>query len=280
MAKLPKNKTIGYKADLYLGVDFLIKNKMDFKLILSNYTTEIICPSIPHFNIKYLQNNQPNISFIAYQKIKTDLLTWSANEMPNIDKRACTYFDFSGKIKPRKNSVCSNLDLSSAYATILYNDCFIKKETYDFIMKLPKKQRLVCVGMLASHKDEFIYQQGKPIIRNEIINPMENYFYYCVDRTASIMHKLAEILEDDFIFTWVDSIYYNSSIGNDYLLSSYLEKNNIIFKIQELMYLNISKDTELIKINFFDAKKNYKTFKIPCERVFLKNEILRHYNLI
>ena len=280
MKKTPIKKTVGYKTDIYEKINYLIKNKLDFKLILSNYTTEIVCPSIPFFNIKFMQNNQPPISFIAYQKIKKDLMTWTANEMPNINKNECTYFAYNKKIKPRTGSEATNLDLSSAYATILFNDFFISEETYKFISRLDKKQRLVCVGMLASHKDIYTYQQGRPILQEEIINPLENYFYYCVDRTAEIMNELIKMLENDFIFTWVDSVYYDKSIGNDYLLSSYLDSINIKYKIQDLMYLNIEKKPALIKLDFFDAKNKKKAFNIPTEQTYLKTEILRYYNLI
>lgn len=286
-----KKKCLNNFKDSQNKINFLVKNKLDFKMILSNYTTEIICPEIPYFNIKYLQKAQSNYVFFAYQRIKKDLLTWSANEMPIINKKHITYFDYNAKIKNTKDSSAKNLDLTAAYATILKNDFFISEETFNIIMKLRKIERLAAVGMLAGRKDIFTYQGGKVIMHEEIISPLENYFYYCVDKTAEIMKYLSAILGKDYIFTWVDSVYYNDKTGvNDFYLSNYLKEQNLNFKIQDLRYLNINKQEEKIKISFFDEKavklhlqglpNKPKTFTLPTQQKSLKKEILQFYNLI
>lgn len=282
MAKAKVKKCLNNAVDCKNKVNYLIKNKLDFTIKMSNYTTEIICPALPFFNIKYLQKPQSNISFIAYQKIKRDLLTWSANEMPIIEKSNCTYFDMSKKIhKIKDKRACKNLDLTSAYANVLFNDFFICQETFDFINKLRKKDRLVCVGMLASNKDTFIYQNGKPIVHNQETNPLEGYFYYCVNKTASIMRELSEFLSDDFIFTWVDGIYYNDPTdANDFHLANILNAQNVPFKIEVCDFLEIEQKRSKTQITFFDKNRKYKVFNIPNLNIPLKKDLLKYYNLI
>lgn len=275
-AKRSLNDSEGCKSK----IDWLIKYKIDFKLKMSNYTTEIICPSIPYMNIKFLKKPQGVKAFLAYNKIKTDLITWTANEMPDIKKENCTYYDFSRKLKTVTGRDFTNMDLTAAYATILYNNLFIQKSTFEYIMKLPKMDRLVCVGMLASKKDLFTYQNGVAITHEEIINPLENYFYYCVDYTANLMRDIAVRLENDFIFSWVDSVYYRSSPANDFLVSNELEKAELKGKFQECTYLKIDETVKHFKISFFDEKLKPKNFTIPKNKTPLKIFIMQHLNLI
>jgi len=51
--------------------------------------------------------------------------------------------------------VIFNIDIKSAYATILKNDGLITQKTFDFINRLPKQERLTAVGMLAGKKNIF-----------------------------------------------------------------------------------------------------------------------------
>lgn len=273
-------KTINETKDFFIKTNFLIRNKVNFKTILTNYTAELQCEEIPFFNIKFLKKNQNKLAFIAFKKIEKDLKTWTANEPPIINKNECTYFSFDKNFKSQLINEATNLDLKSAYATILFNNCFISLETFNFISKLNKIDRLTCIGMLASRKDIFTYQDGRPIMHEEKTNPLEPYFYYCVNQTACIMDELRKKLEKDFIFTWVDSVYYRKSIANDYLLTNYLNENCLNFRIESIRYFQSQRDENKIKINFIDTKNKIKTFNLPLQTFSLKKEILQAYNLI
>jgi hypothetical protein len=263
-------------------IDFLIKRKVDFKLKLSNYTTEIICPEIPFFNINYLKKPQNNAVFSAAHKIKHDLTIWTANEMPELKKQDCKYFDMSARVKKITSTQCTNIDLTAAYITILFNDFFISEETFNFVMRLPKLDRLAAVGMLASHKQIFTYQNGIPIIFEEITNPLENYFYYCVNRTAEIMDKVKLKLENDFIFTWVDSIYFidNDNKVNEWLVSEMIKDEGLKFKVKTCDFLQIKEHENFVNITFYDPDRDLKTFNIPTREINFKKKILQYYNLV
>ena len=261
-------------------LDFLIKDKMSFTLKLSNYTSEIICQEMPYMSIKQFSSEMPKITYLAHNKIKKDLLMWSANEMPLINKHNCTYYDISANAKNIKSDKATNFDLSSAYVTLLYTNYFISKETFEFCLKLPKKIRLVCVGMLASNKDIITYQDGKPIIYDKITNPLENYFYWCLDKTSIVMRDIATLLERDFIFSWVDSVYYLPSLTNDFIIENYINSVNLKGKFTPLKNLRINKKDDLIKISFFDTKKEKPmNFNIPLNNNF-KKDILYSYGLL
>ena len=239
--KQPKIKTIGNVRDAKREIEFLKNKGLDFTLITSNYTTEIICNEVPFFNTKYLAKTQDIKSFVAFNKIKKDLKTWSANEMPEIEKSNCHFFNYNKHHKPIKSNYIYNIDLSSAYAIILFNDCFISKETLDYMLKLKKSSRLACVGMLAAQKDIFTFENGKVVLHEKKISETEGYFYYCVNRTYDIMEEICKRIGNDSIFTWVDSVYYHDDENqvNKFIIENYLNSENLKFKFQQLAYPKI-----------------------------------------
>lgn len=277
-----QTKTLNNFKEADRNIRYLINNKFSFTLKLSNFTTQIICEEAPFFNKTYLQQARGIKVFIAYKKILKDLREFTANEPPIIEKGDIDFYSFNKDIKPVKPAYCRNIDLKSAYATILFNDGFISENTYEYIQKLPKIDRLACIGMMASRKEIFTYTDGINTGYTEEINEMQDYFYHCVKRTQSIMANLAEKLERDFIFSWVDSVYYyDDSAGvNDFLCTQYLNRENFKYHLKDCIYLNIQKKKELINISFFDEKQNFKEFNIPTINNNFKRLILQTLNLI
>lgn len=272
-------KSLSNKEVFKTHMDWLIKEKMSFTLKLSNYTSEIKCAEMPYFDIKHFASEMPKITYLAHYKIKKDLLTWSANDMPQINKYNCVYYDISHQPEKITSDYATNFDLTSAYISILHNDAFISPETFAFVAKLPKKVRLIAVGMLASNKDIFIYQDGKPVMHDKITNPLENYFYYCLDKTAQIMRDCRNKIEQDFIFSWVDSIYYVPKLANDYVIGQVVANAGLTGKFTELENLRISRIDELILIDFYDTRKNKAIhFDVPLKNNF-KQDILFAYGL-
>lgn len=272
-------KSLSNKKTFKTHLDFLIKEKMDFTLKLSNYTSEINCQAMPYFNIRHFASEMPKITYLAHSRIKKDLLNWSANDIPQIDKYNCVYYDLAQNPEKVKSDYATNFDLTSAYATLLYTNCFIQKSTFEFLAKLPKRVRLIAVGMLASNKDIFSYQDGVPIFHDKITNPLENYFYWCLDKTAEVMRNLKAKLETDFIFTWVDSIYYLPHAANDLIIENEIKLSGLSGKFTPLENLKIVKNDEIIRIDFYDTIKNKpKYFNIPLNSSF-KKDILYAYGL-
>lgn len=234
---------------------------------------------MPYFNIRHFASEMPKITYLANHKIKHDLLKWSANEMPQINKYNCVYYDVSLQPEKIKSDYATFFDLSSAYATLLHNYHFISPETFAFLLTLPKKCRLIAVGMLASNKDIFIYQNGVPVFEDKIVSPLENYFYWCVDKTASIMRDLRAIVDNDFIYSWVDAIYYLPNKANDLAIELYLNNTQLKGKFTPLENLKIMRIDDNIDINFYDTVKNKpKHFNFPVNNTF-KKDILYAYGL-
>jgi hypothetical protein len=259
---------------------------------ISNYTTQIETPSkIIRFNDRMLSNR----AFAGYSKIKKDLAEYTANEVPTIDKFSLDYFQtyIEGDIFKRQ---CFLVDIKSAYATILLNDGFISHETFKYINTLPKKDRLACVGMLASHKNVFKFQGKELLETGKIINPLENYFWYCVKRTSEIMNNVRS--ETNPLFFWVDGIYFKTQ-SDARRAKEILKAEKYLFSEKKIFYFSAKTKTNNFgdsynKIQFYEGPQelgfteinkkelDFKTFAIPVNKAIkntLINYLLKKQNL-
>lgn len=274
------------KEDIKRRINFLESNGIKFKMKLSTYTTTIETPSSIY---KWNDNNMNSKAFIGYQLIKRDLKEYTANEMPDINRNNLEFFNtyIEGNIN-ENTAFC--IDIKSAYATILFIDGFISERTFAYISSLPKKARLACVGMLASRHDLFYFEGENLISHDKVVNPLENYFWYCVQRTSEIMLKI--VGETRALFYWVDGIYftdYESVIKAKKILEE--EKFNFSEK-NCLMFSATTKETKngnsLNSISFYESKNlnlqysqatkentEYKVFSIPLRRN-LKNQLINY----
>lgn len=268
-------------------IEFLKSMNIFFKYIISNYSTRIETANhIYQFNDRMMSNK----AFAAFSMIKKDLKEFSANEQPDTLPAGLMYFDTFIE-EPIQIDTAYLIDIKSAYATILLNDGFISEKTFKYIQTLPKRDRLAAVGMLAGRKDVF-YFQGEELTGNDvIINPLHNYFWYCVKRTSEIMMQIKA--ETDPLFFWVDGIYLktqrDAEKAKEILRSEkYFFSEKKIFSFVAQTKTTAENDI-LNKISFFQSDKintyaelsrdnsEFKTFTIPVRKY--KKEKLINYLL-
>lgn len=238
---------------------YLLDVGLNFELQTSNYTTTIILPN--DLTRKYVINKQSNRTFAAFSKIKKDI---KGKRVPKISSHNLIYFqhDFINDIFVDE---VINIDLRSAYATILVNDGFISMETFQYLAQCNKKERLAAVGMLASRKRIFQYKKGQPIKQTEIVNPKAGIFFHAVKKTYEIMTKLKQIAGSNYLFTWVDGIYILPDKDSYFDIIKELGNYNIDFKTEFL------KDFE-IRIR---KKKAIITFKKPNSKGKMENKVFQ-----
>lgn len=183
--------------------------KYPYKIIMSNYTSHLFCAGLD-IDILFMNSFQSKRMFIGFQMIKTDFEKWTANEIPVIDYNDVLFFENEIRQDTELDNV-TNLDLTSAYATVLRNDYFIQEKTYKYLQGIPKVDRLACVGMFASRKTIFEYSETGEIANYEIIqSPTTGYFTYCIKVVGDLMLKIKEAIGSSFLQFWVDGVYINS----------------------------------------------------------------------
>lgn len=285
---MKKEKSLLNKDSLNSEIIFLKNMERDFVLSLSNYTATIEC-DIEAFNKSYVHKEMDNVVFMAYTKVLNDLLDWSANEQPDTDRDDVEYYNVSKYVKDGYYPEVYNIDLKSAYATILHKEYFIQTETFEFINSLKKPHRLACLGMLAARQTKYIFQKGVLVYARPKSRSTESYFYYCAKETQKYMDYWALFLGKNFIFSWVDGIYFLGQNNIEYIMQ---DVNNFGLKssVQKLTEFRIKKDKKKINISFYDEKaqekiKNgevaeKKIFNIPLPASDFKKHILKNLELL
>lgn len=247
-------------------IHYLIEIAANFLLTSSNYTTQI---EMEEMKDKYVQNMQSNRTFACFAKLKSDM---KEKQVPIIDPTQLIYFQHNFK-KPVYIEKVTNIDLKSAYATILFNDGFITKETFDYICKSAKKERLASVGMLASRKKIFTFKTGSVIDEQEIISEKSGFFFYAVQRTSEIMSEIQRIASKNYLYTWVDGIYFLPNKNVDFLCEHYLTENNFKYSVDQLSEFEVQFKYDNILVTFKKEGKR-KIFNLPVPTTEFKRIIM------
>lgn len=256
--KLPTELKRGANANKVLRS--LENLKADFVATVSNYTTKIDMGSMKK---AYIKTMQPTRVFAAYNKVKKDV---QQKKCPNIDPNTLVYFTHGLRYSFFADKVI-NIDLKSAYATILTKDKFISASTAKYINSLPKMERLASVGMLASKKSIYTYKKGEIVSTDEWVSPYAGYFYHCVKKTSEIMREMQRILGENYLFTWADGIYFLPDPAKENKCRAYLKKIDFPSSFALLKNFDVVKDDIKFKITF-EKGEDGKTFNLPIQDPF------------
>lgn len=224
----------------------------------SNYTTRIESDILDR---KFVYSMQTNQCFAAYAKVKSNV---KEKPVPDVKKENLVYFEHDFKESCSIDKVY-NIDLKSAYATVLYRDGYIKKDTYDYLGRLPKHDRLASVGMLASKKKTFGFTAKGDIATFEsTVSPLENFFYHAVERVFDIMQTLKSLIGQDYLFTWVDGIYFRPNLSALLLCEDFLRSIGFRYTEEVLYDWQVRMVRGAVKL-FFIKEGKVKSFSLPAK---------------
>lgn len=239
MAKKQRQKIVTCKLNKRFPIllDSFIALGTPIEVGLGKYSSYIITKN-SNTKYKFLTKLQTKKTFIGYVKILKDLKRPEVEVVlsdlrDSIKESDNTYFDY-GKAQDcsYKDAVC--VDLNSAYLQALYNLTLITKDTKEWIEKyLTKRERLVCVGMLAKQKEILEFNHSKIISDKKEDAKNRFIFNAVIQEVAGVMNKVAKHHTEDFIAYWVDGIY----LKNEWIAFSIVdefEKAGFPCKIEEL----------------------------------------------
>jgi hypothetical protein len=259
-------------------LQLILDLQLDFELTTSNYTTTIC---LNNGTRKFLLQKQSAKTFSAFQKIKSDV---KGKKVPRIKEENLIYFQHDFKKEASFDKVM-NIDLKSAYATILLRDGFITKETYEYLEGCNKRERLASVGMLASQKRIFYYKNGIPTDHDTIKSKTAGIFFHCVKKTYEIMSRLKMICGNKYLFTWVDGIYF---APDEEVLSNCLEElsnYSFNFKTEVLTNFEVKIFPGKAKVTFHkpsskkDKLTDKKLFQFSINRSQFQRETISNFKL-
>jgi len=241
-------------------IQYLTDSKVPFALTCSNYTITVEAGEIQK---KYVATMQTKRTFAAFSKIKSNV---KDKEPPIVNKDELIYFIHDFK-KSAFHKRVVNIDLKSCYATVLLREGMINEDTFKYLSKCNKQERLASVGMLASKKKIFYFDNSEIYDFDEIVSPTAPFFFHAVKRTYEIMSELKSIIGSSYLFTWVDGIYFTDE-SKILECTDYLDSIGFAYTVEELQNFDLKIFDSKIMLVFYkwsDKKKTYspKTFNLP-----------------
>lgn len=274
MAKIIKSLHTQDNYKMYLN---LIRSlKIPHKITRSNYTLKI---ESEFLNIHFTPRMDEN-AFKVSNMIKRDLKVCGM-EMPDINKRELKYFNFAHEeiLRRSEGKTIYNIDIKSAYASNLMANKIIAKDTYNYMSTLSKKNRLAAVGMLAAKKEVLCYDDsGICISHDRIVKPTENWFYWCVQETQNLMLDIKDITGHDFLFYWVDGIFFNNK-DHTQKIANYLFNKGYRYSF------DVCEDFKFSEVNgyrelSYSKEGGRKILNMPAVNYDANNFLLKFLNLI
>jgi hypothetical protein len=217
-----------------------------------------------------------NKTFGAYAKIKKDILIQNLVP-PEVDKRMLEYYKFAPheKILRAKNTIY-NIDIKSAYPSVLINSKIITTETWEYLASLEKKDRLACLGMLAANKIYYFYNQENKLTHiDRDLNPLSGFFNLCIFEIQNIMNEIRAAIGNDFLFYWVDGIYFNSEKSIP-IVKRILEENEYKYSVEKLKDFSVYENDSF---TFENEKGESKIFRMPGFDDRVNKELVKLLNL-
>jgi hypothetical protein len=209
--------------NLKVKAEFLFDMKMPFKVTKSGSSYHLESSIWDEKARKKSKLFTPNdLSFINrvrnhIEKTEVDDLFYR-NQYSEYD---IDYIQVNPKIKKEdtfEDLFC--LDISSAYWQTAYMLGIVDKKLYNEGMKMGKVVRLASLGSLAKKRTTWEYD-GKYFYRNKpTVSPHSNLWYAICKRVSDVMTKAMLSLGQDFIFYWVDGIYFKNTPENRLKISS------------------------------------------------------------
>ena len=152
------------------------------------------------------------------REINQRLADEKIRDIPSYEPTDIPYFVFNDIIMSKYvpvNRVMNvydimEMDITSAYYQSAYRLGYISREFYEKCIDLPKMDRLRLIGSLATMHETAVFVEGKEVEYD--IKPYDEmhrkiWFHICKN-VANCLYQFKEALDDNFLFYWVDGIYF------------------------------------------------------------------------
>lgn len=242
------------------------KNSGKYYLEQTTYTDTIIDQS--ENKIIVAPNFTANNTFIASKKIISDYEK-SGIYLENIPQSVIRYYNWNSLEFFYERAIL--IDIKAAYPTALKNTGLITDETYNFLMRLKKIQRLKAIGMLASSKFIYEFESGELIsTRKTEPNKYKDIYFFASYEIGEILQKCSVLNKNDFLFYWFDGIYLKPNWIYAAEIMNLLKENNYNFSVSWIENFQSKELKNCIKIIWTEiTHSENKTIEKKIKSVFL-----------
>lgn len=241
------------------------KDEGEYILEMTGYTDAVI--NQKNEKVIIAEGSTRIKTFAASKKIIADYLE-SNIILENIPVDAVKYYKY--KQQEFHYDLAILIDIKAAYPTVLKNTGIIKEETYNYLMELPKLDRLKAIGMLASEKLRFVFNKGK-LIRTEKSSEAayKDIYFYAAYETGEILHELSMLNRQDFLFYWFDGIYIKSNWLYAAEIMKRLKEKNYEFSVSWIKDFKSKKINENLKFYWTEITNSQKKIEKPKQKSLL-----------
>jgi hypothetical protein len=244
---------------------------LDFQVKHSNYNTQIIGQESV---IKFIQTEHSIKVFIAYNKIVADLKKSDKTVEILQGEWSTENFDSKNGLKPCSYKTVLNLDITSAYPYCLFINKLICLDTFNYLMALPKNERLPAIGMIAKKSVWIDYQKGKATTWDVKTGEYANIFFFVIQQITDLMAWAADIAGDDFLFYWVDGIFLKPTISKKKLqeITGIFAEQGYYYKYENVKNFSVVRENDKLYINMIKngEEKPYTMYDKNLARNFTK----------
>ena len=244
---------------------------LDFQVKHSNYNTQIIGQETV---LKFIQTEHSIKVFVAYNKIVSDLKK-SDKTLEILQQDWSTEnFDSKNGLKPCKYKTVLNLDITSAYPYCLFLNKLISQDTFNYLMALPKSERLPAIGMIAKKSVWIDYSNGKASNWDVKTGEYANIFFFVIQQITDLMAWAADIAGEDFLFYWVDGIFLKPTISKKKLqeITGIFAEQGYYYKYENVKNFSVVRENDKLFINMIKngEEKPYTMYDKNLARNFTK----------
>lgn len=248
---------------------YLCATKRDFTIRKSRYSDIIkLNDSDNAKNITYSDTKTNFKIFHLVKKIKKEI---TENQLLKEISKEVRGSEFRyNSINSSFGDFCApnavNVDLNSAYLTVLNRDGIISDELSDKINDLPKDERLKCLGLLAYEPQCFEFKNGEPFGHYTQKNEFKDVFFYAVKKVSDVMDKSISVLGSNYIFFWVDGVYFFEEGDNKKQVKELFEAEGFRSSIENLTDFKLQNQNEkYISLKFKNENDKIKRFNVRTD---------------
>jgi hypothetical protein len=244
---------------------------LDFQVKHSNYNTQIIGQETV---LKFIQTEHSIKVFVAYNKIVSDLKKSDKTVEILQQDWSTENFDSKNGLKPCSYKTVLNLDITSAYPYCLFINKLISQDTFNYLMALPKSERLPAIGMIAKKSVWIDYSNGKASNWDVKTGEYANIFFFVIQQITDLMAWAADIAGDDFLFYWVDGIFLKPTISKKKLqeITGIFAEQGYYYKYENVKNFSVVRENDKLFINMIKngEEKPYTMYDKNLARNFTK----------
>jgi hypothetical protein len=214
------NNTQAHHNQLLEKQKFLIDMSAEYTIKVINGNYELISKMFTHKTFKQSEYTMDELKFIksvrSYIK-KNEIYALPHFQDTQVFPEDVHYVKVARVPMYKKFENVCEVDIDQAYWETAYQLGIISDDIYAKGSKgnISKKARLTALGSLARKTYHYKFKGDKlldTIIDKEPL--LENLWFTICKRVSDVMHQVISALGDDFIFYWVDGIYFNNTPEN------------------------------------------------------------------